>query len=192
MPINVTITPNRIYNSETPDIVIMDIIETPLMEKFAEIVTRNGGDILEIGFGLGISANYIYNSNIKSYTCIEIHPEIYKNALKWSEDKPNVNIIFGDWINIIPTIDKKFDGIFMDTFEYTNYNKFEKYCLRIANMDCVLSIFDYTTQSNKSLDFVSVKIDRADYLDNREEFTLYYSHFNGNSFTKKEKSNKLI
>lgn len=192
MPNNITITPNRIFDSEKPDVIIMDVVETPLMEKFAEIVTRNGGDILEIGFGLGISADYIYNNKIKSYTCIEIHPEIYQNAVRWAEDKQNVNIILGDWKDIIPTLNNKFDGIFMDTFEYTNYDKFEEYCLNIANVNCILSIFDYTTQPNKSLDFVSVKIDKMEYLNNREDFTIYYSHFNGNSFTKKEKSNSLI
>ena len=31
-------------------------------------------------------------------------------------DKPNVKVIHGDWIDIIPTLDKKFDGIYMDTF----------------------------------------------------------------------------
>ena len=192
MPNNITVTPTRIYDNNNPKVIIMDDVEIPLMKKFAEIVTGNKGNVLEVGFGLGISANFIYDSEIESYTCIEIHPEIYKNALKWAEGKSNVNIILGDWINVIPTINMKFDGIFMDTFEYTNFNKFEEYCLKIANINCILSIFDYTTQSNKSLDYVTVKIDKAEYLKNVEEIIIYYSHFNGKSFTKKEKSNSLI
>jgi len=33
--------------------------DTPHMEFQAEITCRNGGHILEVGFGMGISANYI-------------------------------------------------------------------------------------------------------------------------------------
>lgn len=192
MPQNITITENRIYDTNSPNVVIMDQAETLLMEEFAKIVTTNGGDILEVGFGLGISASFIYNSNIKSYTCIEIHPDIYRNALTWAKDKSNVKIILGDWYEVIPTLKDKFDGIFMDTFEYSNFNKFENYCCSIANKDCILSIFDYKTQPNKSLDFVEFKMDKVDYLNNNKVVKLFYSHFDGNRFIKKQKSNKLI
>jgi len=192
MPTNITITETRIYETDSPDIVIMDAAETLLMKEFAKIVTTNGGDILEVGFGLGISADFIYNNNINSYTCIEIHPDIYQKALKWANNKPNVKIILGDWYNIIPTFKNKFDGIFMDTFEYSNFNKFEEYCISIANKDCILSIFDYNTQSNKSLDFVEFKMDTVDYLNNNNIVKLFYSHFDGNAFGKKQKSIKLI
>ena len=39
--------------------------ETPMMKKHAEVVTENGGDILEIGFGMGICSNFIQEHNIK-------------------------------------------------------------------------------------------------------------------------------
>ncbi len=38
---------------------IMMSWEHPVMKQHAEIVCKNGGDILEIGFGMGISAQYI-------------------------------------------------------------------------------------------------------------------------------------
>jgi spermidine synthase len=194
MPKRVTITADRISDSDNSNIVIMDTVETPLMQKFAEIVTQNGGDILEIGFGLGISANFIYNSKINSYTCIEIHPEIYKNALEWAKDKSNVTIILGDWIDIIPTITKKFDGIFMDTFEFSNYRKFEEYCKKISNLGCILSIFDYMTQNNKSLEFETIEIaEKIDYFKNNNKIVnLYYTYFNGESFGRKTKPSKFL
>ena len=34
--------------------------EKPMMKKHAEIVTENGGDILEIGFGMGICLSLIH------------------------------------------------------------------------------------------------------------------------------------
>ena len=41
--------------------------EHPLMKKHAEVVCRNSGDILEIGFGMGISAGYIQQQKPKSH-----------------------------------------------------------------------------------------------------------------------------
>jgi spermidine synthase len=85
-----------------------------------------------------------------TYTCIEINPQIYEKALEWAKDKPNVDILFGNWIDVIPTLNKKFDGIFMDTHSDENYKEFEEYCKSIANENCVLSMFKYTPKKNTS------------------------------------------
>ena len=66
--------------------------ETPIMKEHAEIVTKNGGDILEIGFGMGICSNFIQQTNIKTHTIIEINDEIFNRLLEWAKDKPNVKI----------------------------------------------------------------------------------------------------
>ena len=59
------------------------------MKFQAEVTCRNGGHILECGFGMGISADYIQQQNVKSHTIIELNDEIYKNAAEWAKDKPN-------------------------------------------------------------------------------------------------------
>ena len=64
--------------------------ETQIMEKSAEFVCQNGGDILEIGFGMGIASDYIQSHNPES-------------------------IIEGDWIEEIDSLGN-FDGIFFDTY----------------------------------------------------------------------------
>ena len=96
---------------------IMHKGEKSLMGRLAEIVTKNGGDILEIGFGMHLSADAIQsNPNVKSHTIIEIHPEQYKKALEWAKlQKIKTTIILGDWIDILPLKDIKFDGILHDT-----------------------------------------------------------------------------
>ena len=96
--------------------------ETPIMEEHAKIVTENKGDILEIGFGMGICSNFIQQANIKSHTIIEIHDQVFEKLLEWAKDKPNVIPIKGDWFNSIPN--KKYDGIMYDTWEDKNYNNF--------------------------------------------------------------------
>lgn len=96
---------------------VMHTCETSIMKKQAEITTKNGGDILEIGFGMHISADFITdNPNVTSYTVIEIHPVQYERALEWAKTKTiPVTVIFGDWIDVLPILDKKYDGVFFDT-----------------------------------------------------------------------------
>ena len=77
---------------------VMHVGERSLMNKLAEIVTQNGGDILEIGFGMNLSANAIQsNPNVTSHTIIEIHPVQYERALEWAKlqkIKTTINFIF--------------------------------------------------------------------------------------------------
>jgi len=104
------------------EILLMHEWETHLMKAHADFVCEMGGDILEIGFGMGISADFIQKNNPRSHTIIEIHPQIIEKAKEWAKDKPNVTILEGDWVKILPTLTegsirvttRKFDGIFYD------------------------------------------------------------------------------
>ena len=49
--------------------------ENTIMSASAAYVCEGGGDILEIGFGMGISATYIQSHTINSHTIIENHPQ---------------------------------------------------------------------------------------------------------------------
>ena len=91
---------------------VMGDWEDPIMKAHAEITCRNGGDILEVGFGMGISADYIQEQDIKSHTIIELNDEIYEKAVEWAKDKPNTEIVSGDWKSV--ELDRKFDAIFFD------------------------------------------------------------------------------
>ena len=97
--------------------------EDEIMKKSADYVCESGGDILEIGFGMGISADYIQANNINSHTIIENHPQIIEKLKTWAQDKPNVNIIEGDWYNIKDSL-STYDGVFYDTFGDENVNNF--------------------------------------------------------------------
>lgn len=96
---------------------VMQRWEEPIMSKLATLVTSKGGDILEIGFGMGISAQLIIESGCNSYTIIEAHPKIAENARKWAKSiNIPVKVIEGFWQDVLNDIDKKFDGILFDTF----------------------------------------------------------------------------
>ena len=101
--------------------------EAPIMEKSAEYICQSKGDILEIGFGMGICSDFIQAQDVKSHTIIEIHPQVIEKLKIWAEDKDNVIIIEGDWysVNGLST----YDGIFIDTYGGENWDKFKEFAL---------------------------------------------------------------
>ena len=108
-----TFTEHQILDTEIGWEVMSDW-EDPIMVKHAEIVTKNGGDILESGFGMGISATHKQSHDINSHTIIEINDDVYERLVEWAKDKPNVITIKGDWADSIPN--KQYDAIFYDPY----------------------------------------------------------------------------
>ena len=107
-------------NIEIP--VMMDW-EDSLMSASAAYVTEGGGDILEIGFGMGISAGYMHSHSIDSHTIVENHPDIIPKAVEWASNKSNVTIVSQSWYDVKDSLGT-FDGVFYDTFEDENYKDF--------------------------------------------------------------------
>ena len=62
---------DKIYYNDAGNSIEMQVMmdwEDVVMKKSADYVCQNGGDILEIGFGMGIAANYIQANTITSHT----------------------------------------------------------------------------------------------------------------------------
>jgi protein arginine N-methyltransferase 2 len=122
-------TDNSIYRDRgngTLEHVMMDW-EHPIMEKHAKLMSYPGADVLEIGFGMGISANYIQQNKPNSHTIVEIHPRIIERAREWAKDKVGVRIIEGDWIDVVDKIlEKPYNGIFFDSHADGNKKSFRE------------------------------------------------------------------
>ena len=103
------------YQEDGTEFEVMMDWEDSLMSASAAYVCQNGGDILEIGFGMGISAGYIQSHPISSHTIIENHPEIIPKAKQWALDKPNVTIITSSWYDVKNEL-STYDGVFYDTY----------------------------------------------------------------------------
>jgi hypothetical protein len=180
---------------------VMHIGERSLMNKLAEIVTQNGGDILEIGFGMHLSADAIQsNPNVTSHTIIENHPEIYNSALEWAKKKPNTNIIFGDWVNILPLPNIKFDGVLHDTHLDPNISQFLDYVKDNCKIDTIVGFFEYR-EFNSKMDGYRYNIPEEEYKSipykknkafSINQFELKYTTFNGTNFYKKSKIKSLL
>ena len=115
--------------------------EDLLMSASAAYVCQNGGDILEIGFGMGISANYIQSHSINSHTICENHPQIISLALEWAENKPNVTIVTSSWYDVKDTVGT-FDGIFYDTFGDDHQGDFSSSLLTLCNDNAIATWFN--------------------------------------------------
>lgn len=153
--------------------IVMHDWEDLMMKKHAEVVCQNGGDILEIGFGMGISADYIQSHDITSHTIIENDKKIYEKLLEWSKDKPNVKTIFGDWITSLP--EQKFDGIFRDTWgEFLGKKVFPLKILKVCKVGTIVTFFNNTNDKktmysetffkDKNINFYKVDIKIPDYV----------------------------
>ena len=138
----VIITDKSIVLKDNTRSIVMARGAKEITEIHSYVVSQNGGDVLDIGFGMGFSANKI-SELVNRYTCIEINPQIYEKAKEWAKDKSNVEIIFGDWIDIIPTLNKKFDGIFFDTHNDSNSHLAEEYAKLVAKEGTIFSHWNY-------------------------------------------------
>lgn len=96
---------------------VMQDWEYPLMHNLADIVTSKGGDILEIGFGMAISASKIVEQNINSYTVIECNPAVIERFEQWKSHYPNkeINLIVGRWQDVTEQL-QQYDGIIFDAY----------------------------------------------------------------------------
>lgn len=116
-----TFTDNSILEGKR---IVMHSWETPIMKKMAEWVCARGGDVLEIGFGMGIASDFIQTHNVNSHTICENHPDVLEKLTEWSKDKDNVKIVEGDWYKNRDVF-TKYDGILFDTFDDMYIEKFK-------------------------------------------------------------------
>ena len=143
----IIINTDSIYKDDN---IIMHSDVTLYSESAADIISENGGNILEIGFGLGISANKIQGNNPTKHVIIEIEEEIYNKALEWADGKNNVEVILGDWKTTVGNITDKFDGIYMDADQDhpDDLESFPENVKDISNDGCILVQTSWGTNSD--------------------------------------------
>ena len=94
--------------------------EKPYMEALVDRLAPRG-DVLEVGFGLGYSANKILEHPIKSYTVIESDPEVITRVLEWAPKQTcTINVVEGPWQETLKYLGK-FDSVFFDDSPHENF-----------------------------------------------------------------------
>jgi len=106
----------RLMEKDTGYAIMMDW-EKPLMDFQAKQICQNGGDIINIGYGMGFADNEIEKHNPKTHSIIEIHPTVQNRILSlgWHK-KSHMRLYFGDWRSFKGRL-PKFDGIYFDTWD---------------------------------------------------------------------------
>jgi spermidine synthase len=168
------------------DAYIMHRSEARVMQELSHLACQRGGDILEIGFGMGMSAQYIQSHDIQSHTIIEVHPEIYTHALRWADGNPTIKVLLGDWYDILPTMTTTFDGILHDTHEDIHLREFFNTVQHVCKNGTVVAAFRYP--------FTDVPLHRVDIplteyeqtlspIPNIKKFTLAWNQYINGEFT---------
>ena len=131
--------------------------EASIMEKSAEFICHNSGDVLEIGFGMGICSDYIQAQGVNSHTIVEIHPEIIEKLKIWAADKSNVTIVEGDWNSVSGL--GTYDGIFIDTYGDDNWSSFKSFALAKAKSGAKITYWNNFTDKRNEHGFDAVSFE---------------------------------
>jgi hypothetical protein len=113
------------FQVKTPDLlvwngsVVMSRGEAPFFETlFGRLKYLNPRKVLEVGFGLGVSAGLIQKIlKPQHHEIVEIDSSIYKDLRAFSRKHRGVRGIHGDFWTFKPK--HKFDFIFYDGFDYS-------------------------------------------------------------------------
>jgi hypothetical protein len=143
----------------------------PIMKEHAILVSLNGGDILEFGFGLGIFSEEIQKIGVKSHTIVENDPEIFKDLVEFAKKYDNVIPVFDSWLNFESKI--QYDGIFFDT--NTSFDLFGSYVQKWSKEGTIISWFSPAKKEQAILNefadrFIEIPI-------NMEEYSIYDSSY---------------
>ncbi|MEI6191384.1 MAG: hypothetical protein WCP24_03420 [bacterium] len=133
---------------------VMQKWESNYMKSLAAIAVRNGGRVLEVGYGMGISARFIDSlgrNKVTQHYIIEAHPDIANLARKNYEKEiklGKVVICEGFWEDVVDSFENDFfEGILFDTYPLTpdelhkNHYNFFKTANRILKKDGVLTYY---------------------------------------------------
>lgn len=98
---------------------VMEAWEHPYMARLAEIAASKGGRVLELGFGMAISATYLETFSISEHWIVEANKQVAARAREWREAKAKSNVVICEGFSwdVTPNLpDGFFDGILYDTY----------------------------------------------------------------------------
>lgn len=96
---------------------IMEDWQFPIMGAMAGVVTESHGEVLEVGFGRGISAQYIQERGVRSHTIIECNDSVVDRFHSWRNRYPerDIRLIHGRWQDVVDQLGT-YDGVFFHTY----------------------------------------------------------------------------
>lgn len=96
---------------------VMEDWEDNYMQALADVAAGNGGRVLELGYGMGISASYVQRHDVTEHVIIEANAEVFERLHGFARHHPRVTPMFGFWQELIESLPaESFDGILFDTY----------------------------------------------------------------------------
>ena len=130
---------------------VMEDWEQDYMEMLADIAASKGGKILELGYGLGLSAHSIQKYRPAQHLVIECHPDVIKKCVDDFREEiafGKLHIFSGFWEAVTPSLASGiFDGILFDTYPmdeqeiHSNHFWFFKEAFRLLKPGGVLTYY---------------------------------------------------
>jgi hypothetical protein len=118
---------------------IMSYFEEPIMADVVQKIVTPNGNLLNVGYGLGLFDKEAQKIGVSSHTIIECHPKIAEMC-----DLENVEMICSTWQEAIPKLiegNRKFDTIWFDTYMFQGKECFQDEWINfISYIDELLSV----------------------------------------------------
>ena len=158
-----TFESDKIVDTDYNNMEVMMDWEHDIMKKSAEYVCQSKGDILEIGFGMGICSDYMQSHGVNSHTIVELHPQIIEKLKIWAADKPNVTIVEGDWWTVKDSL-ATYDGIFLDTFLDDSWENFNTFVSEKAKSGAKITYWNNYADSHNQHNFSNISFEDINVL----------------------------
>jgi guanidinoacetate N-methyltransferase len=100
---------------------VMEAWEDPYMRALAAVACRRGGRVLEVGFGMGISAGWVQTHAIDEHVIIEANRAVFARLQGFAGQATRpVRALLGGWQEVCAALPAgSFDGILFDTYPIT-------------------------------------------------------------------------
>jgi guanidinoacetate N-methyltransferase len=97
---------------------VMEVWERGYMKHLASVAASKPRRVLEVGFGMGISASFLQEYDVEEHVVIEANREVYEALTSFArEAKQKVVPVLGFWQDVTPTFpDGSFSAILFDTY----------------------------------------------------------------------------
>jgi guanidinoacetate N-methyltransferase len=138
--------------------------ETEYMRELATIATRAGGTVLEVGFGMGISARFVQAQDIREHIIIEANRQVHDYATAFAKEaRVRTRALLGMWESVTPLFpDGSVTGILFDTYPlseeeiHKNHFKFFPEAYRLLTPGGVLTYYsdeaeDFSNEHREAL-----------------------------------------
>lgn len=141
---------------------VMEDWQVPYMKELAAVATKNGGVVLELGFGLGIASSFIQSAaGLERHIIVEANADIFKNTLEFARSAERTTIaIFGFWEEVSNTLrDESIDGILYDTYPiapgylHAHQFMFAEHAYRLLKPGGVLSYCNLSSWGSLKVDY---------------------------------------